>query len=62
MSANNFLKFYHLDEDVGKYFYSFRGIPYAKAPVKGRRFQVGPRTRLRLIILEGSQNYGSAGG
>ena len=32
---------YVLDYEAGQYFYSFKGIPYAKPPVKGLRFQVG---------------------
>ena len=34
------LKGERVDHDMGQYYYAFKGIPYAKAPVKELRFQV----------------------
>ena len=37
------LKGARLDYDHGQFYYAFKGVPYAKAPVKELRFKVGTK-------------------
>ena len=37
---NGKLRGERVDADMGQYYYAFKGVPYAKAPVKELRFQV----------------------
>ena len=38
--AKGKLKGDRVDADMGRYYYAFKGIPYAKPPVKDLRFKV----------------------
>jgi hypothetical protein len=44
------LKGERMDYDFGQYYYAFKGVPYAKPPVKELRFKVG-KTVLYLTIV-----------
>ena len=39
-----------LDYDFGQYYYAFKGIPYARPPVKELRFKVSIISRFRLCF------------
>ena len=40
-----------LDYDFGQYYYAFKGVPYARPPVKELRFKVGPGCLVPQRIL-----------
>ena len=40
-----------LDYDFGQYYYAFKGIPYARPPVKELRFKVSIICQFRLCFL-----------
>ena len=39
-----------LDYDFGQYYYAFKGIPYARPPVKELRFKVSIMCQFRLCF------------
>ena len=40
-----------LDYDFGQYYYAFKGIPYARPPVKELRFKVSVISQCRLCFF-----------
>ena len=44
-----------LDYDFGQYYYAFKGIPYARPPVKELRFKVKTSFYLSLVFVNITQ-------